>query len=91
MIRDWDLFVSVMSNLSKKEKGVNTEFQRSLQHNDGEGIVRYDEKVESIMTCIIQLRISVQKSHHKGIFPYNPKPLLHRIYQVEALYDDPDV
>lgn len=51
-------------------------------------VSRCDNLLDSMMACIIRLRIKVEKLRLSGLFPYNPEPLIANIQRVEELYEN---
>ncbi len=43
--------------------------------------------MEKWISFFIRLRLEIVKLLEKGVFPYNPQPLLRRLVQIEALVE----
>lgn len=46
--------------------------------------------LDDVMSCLIRLRISLERLQTANLFPYNVQPLVMRLERIEALYEADD-
>ncbi|RLN46592.1 hypothetical protein BBJ29_005689 [Phytophthora kernoviae] len=48
------------------------------------------ERLESVLSMLIRLRLEIDRLVAAGLFPYNAKPLTRRLLAIEQLYEGAD-